>query len=258
MSDIHALSGAYAMDALDDLERAQFKRHIAQCPECAAEVQSLRETTALLAETTAVAPPAELRARLLAEIKTVRPLPPLAASQPAADAAQTTSPTMSQPTEKSRHGAGRPGRPWLRGLVAAAAVVATIGAGGAIWQPWNDDTTQTVSATDRVLNAPDATRLTRTISGGGEVTLVTSKSLNKFVVMTRDLPALADDKVYEMWLQDAERGMVPAGTMSASDATVVLDGDVANAVGAGITIEPAGGSRVPTTDPVVLFEFENA
>ena len=144
--------------------------------------------------------------------------------------------------------------------MAAAAVVALLGAGGAVWQPWNDDSTNQnqISAADQVLAAADATTHTRRITGGGEVTLVASKSLNKFVVTTKNLPALTEDQVYEMWLQDAERGMVPAGLMSASDATVVLDGNVANAVGAGITVEPAGGSRVPTSDPVVLFEFENA
>jgi hypothetical protein len=38
----------------------------------------------------------------------------------------------------------------------------------------------------------------------------------------------------------------------------VLEGDVANAIAAGITVEPAAGSTVPTTDPVALFPFENA
>ena len=50
MSDIHALSGAYAVDAVDDIERASFERHLASCPTCRAEVASLRETSALLAD----------------------------------------------------------------------------------------------------------------------------------------------------------------------------------------------------------------
>ena len=49
-NDIHALSGAYAVDALDDIERAGFERHLAECADCRAEVASLRETAALLAE----------------------------------------------------------------------------------------------------------------------------------------------------------------------------------------------------------------
>ena len=53
MTEIHALSGAYAVDALDDLERAAFERHLAECAECQAEVASLREAAAMIAETMA-------------------------------------------------------------------------------------------------------------------------------------------------------------------------------------------------------------
>ena len=56
MSDIHALSGAYAIDALDDVERARFERHLAECADCRAEVASLREAAALLPETAADRP----------------------------------------------------------------------------------------------------------------------------------------------------------------------------------------------------------
>ena len=61
MSDIHALSGAYAVDALDDDERQQFEQHLAACPECRAEVGSFSETAALIAETQAETPPPSLR-----------------------------------------------------------------------------------------------------------------------------------------------------------------------------------------------------
>lgn len=246
-SDIHALSGAYAVDALDDIERAQFSRHLQECRECQAEVASLQEAAGLLTETSAVAPSADLRARILGEIKTVRPLPPLVPEQPAESAATVAT--------------TRPGRRnvrWLRGLAAAAAVVAVV-AGGAVWQPWSDDSSQgpVLSAADRVLQAPDAQRVTQKVDGG-EATVVASKSLNKIVVITKDLPALEQGKIYEMWLQDATEGMVPieGGLMTAADTTVVLDGNVANALGAGITVEPARGSRVPTTKPVALFSFE--
>ena len=248
-SDIHALSGAYAVDALDDIERAQFSRHLQECKECQAEVASLREAAGLLTETSAVAPSADLRSRILGDIKTVRPLPPITPEQPAGTAAPAVT-----------TGSGRRDVRWLRGLVAAAAVVAAV-AGGAVWQPWSDDSSQSpaLSAADRVLQAPDAQRFTQEVDGG-QATVVASKSLNKIVVITKDLPALEQGKVYEMWLQDAAEGMVPVegGLMTAADSTVVLEGNVANAKGAGITVEPAGGSRVPTTAPVALFEFENA
>ena len=45
-NDVHALSGAYAVDALDDLERARFEEHLRRCPDCRSEVQTLQETAA--------------------------------------------------------------------------------------------------------------------------------------------------------------------------------------------------------------------
>ena len=76
MSDIHALVGAYAVDALDDVERAAFERHLAECAACRAEVDGLREAAAMIGGAAAAQPPAGLRERVLADIATVRPLPP--------------------------------------------------------------------------------------------------------------------------------------------------------------------------------------
>ena len=45
--DIHSLVGAYAVDAVDDAERARFEDHLATCAECRAEVDSLRGAAAL-------------------------------------------------------------------------------------------------------------------------------------------------------------------------------------------------------------------
>ena len=61
MSDIHKLTGAYALDAVDDIERARFEQHLATCEDCRAEVAELRETAALLADDVAVTAPASLR-----------------------------------------------------------------------------------------------------------------------------------------------------------------------------------------------------
>ena len=77
-SDIHALSGAYVVDALDDLERARFETHLADCADCREEVRTLSEAASLLGASASAAPPAGLRDRVLADIATVRPLPPVA------------------------------------------------------------------------------------------------------------------------------------------------------------------------------------
>jgi anti-sigma-K factor RskA len=237
MSDIHALSGAYAIDALDDIERAQFERHLAECAECRAEVDGLREAGGMLAEAVAAAPPASLRDRVLADIATVRPLPPV---------------TVPATQQRRRF------RPVA--LVAAAAAVIALGAGAVVWQPWADETSQSpqLSAADQIRQAPDAEEYTQTLPGGAEATLLRSQELNKAVLVTENMPPPPAGKTYELWLNHEGVGMVPAGLMDATETEVPLEGDAATATGAGITVEPSGGSEEPTLPPVTLFEFENA
>jgi anti-sigma-K factor RskA len=237
MTEIHALSGAYAVDALDDIERAQFERHLAECAECRAEVASLRSTAAVLAETTTTSPPAGLRERVLGEIGTVRPLPPAVG-------------TGAAPRRRFR----------LAPVAAAAALIAAVGTGVVVAQPWADDSSQTpqVSAVDRVLQAEDAERYPQSIDGA-EATLVRSRSLNKAVLVTEDMAPPPDGKVYELWLDHEGVGMVPAGLMDrGGEQRILLEGDPATATGAGITVEPAGGSEEPTLPPVALIPFEKA
>ena len=236
-SDIHALSGAYAVDALDDIERARFEQHLAECAECRAEVASLQETSGLLAELTLTEPPAGLRDRVLADITTVRPLPPLT-SQTAGAA---------RPRRRSR----------LVAVAAAAAVIGALGIGGAITQPWNDDSSQTSpSAADQVLSAPDAKSTSLDFDGGATATVTHSDLVGKAVIETAKMPPPPDGMVYQLWLEQPTSGMVSAGVMPVkADQTVMLEGDAATANAAGITIEPEGGSDHPTSDPIALFDF---
>lgn len=248
-ASIHALSGAYAVDAVDDLERLRFEAHLAGCADCRAEVQGLRAAAALLAETTPVAPPPALRDRVLADISRVRPLPP-EAPEPAPAAGPVPGP--------SRADAGR--RRWARLLAAAAAVLGVVGIGALATQPWEHGSQQApISVADRVLHAPDAQRVAARFPGGARATLVRSVALGRAVLVTRDMPPAPGGKVYELWLQDRAGTMKPAGLMPpGSDETVVLDGNAASATAAGITVEPAGGSARPTTAPIALFDFSRA
>ena len=136
MSGIHALSGAYAVDALDDDERTGFERHLATCAECRAEVQSFCETAALISESESVAPPVSMRSRVLADIGSVRPFPPEATAAPEQLATVTTLRRRSFPA-----------------LVAAAVTVILL-ATGAMWHPWNNAEKQSLA--DQIRNAPDA------------------------------------------------------------------------------------------------------
>lgn len=242
--EIHALSGAYAVDALDDVERARFEKHLDVCAECRAEVAELRETGALLSELSATAPPPALRDRLLAEIRTTRPLPPVAPEVAPVAAPQGKAPRRIR---------------WSR-LAAAAAIFTVVGVGTTVVvDEMRDSPSQTLPAVDRVLSAADAEGVNVLLSNGARLRVVRSASEGRAVLVTRDLGAPPAGKVYELWLQDADGNMVPAGLFEGTgNQRVLLEGNAAKARAAGITVEPAGGSPQPTTKPIALFDFEKA
>ena len=70
--DVHRAAGAYALDALPADERAAFEAHLDRCADCRAEVRELQATAARLGSTQAVAPPPQLRERVLAEVARTR------------------------------------------------------------------------------------------------------------------------------------------------------------------------------------------
>jgi anti-sigma-K factor RskA len=233
MSDIHHLTGAYALDAVDDIERARFEQHLAECEDCRLEVASLREAAGLLSETTAVTPPPALRESVLAGISQVRPLPPIVHRTPVVQ------------------------RRWFP-LLVAAAVVAILGVGAALWQPWAPSQDSSLTAAEQVIGASDARSVAVDLGEAGNATVTRSESLGKAVITTDGMAPAPSGKVFELWLQvDGE--MVPAGLMPpGEDTQMVLEGDATTATAVGITVEPEGGSDQPTTEPIALFDFSQA
>jgi len=72
-ADIHALSGAYALDAVDDIERAEFERHLAACPPCQAYLDTYDKTVELAKQSGGDDPvPAEVPESLIAAILAAR------------------------------------------------------------------------------------------------------------------------------------------------------------------------------------------
>ncbi|GGM85836.1 hypothetical protein GCM10009721_08140 [Terrabacter tumescens] len=272
--DIHALSGAYAVDALDDVERARFERHLNGCSACRAEVESLVAAASELSVLTEVAPPASLRAKVLADISSVRPLPPLTAPQhdsadedvtstpsapdhaPAAGPATAATP-VERPDELTERRRSRSTRGLARGwrMVVAAATVAVLAIGGfTVWKQIDKDPSRAIA--DQVLAAPDATRYGARLAGGATATVVRSNSLHKAVIVTSGMSQPPSGKVFQLWLQDATGHMTSAGLMpGGGDQVVVLSGDASHSKGAGITVEPAGGSDQPTSNPVAFVAF---
>lgn len=259
---LHALSGAYAVDALDDAERSAFEQHLILCEDCRREVVGLREASALMADDAAVTPPDSLRASVLSGIRTIRPLPPETGRAP--DVRAQDEPGDAPEPESSTPAASnvvpmRSRRRRIATLLTAAAAVLAI-AGGVALQPWQDDSTSTtISAADRVLSADDAQKVSLDFDDGSSATVVRSLEERRAVVLTRDMAAPPRGKVFELWLQDESGKMLPAGLMkTAGDHKVLLEGDAAEATGVGITVEPAGGSEEPTSEPIALFDLSKA
>jgi anti-sigma-K factor RskA len=239
-TDIHTLAGAYVLDAVDDVERAAFARHLAECESCAIEVAELRESVARLADPTWSVPPPRLRDEVLERVRRTRQEPP--------------------------GRAGRDGVPalarWRRRTAAAvAAGILAAGAGATTYavqeQRVRDERAAAVAARSEaeriraVLAAPDAVVRDAAIPGGGRVTLVASAGLDAGVVLLGGAPAPGADHAYQLWLISSA-GVSDAGVLAAgaSSATRVIGG-VRGAQGIGMTLEPAGGSRTPNYSTLV-------
>lgn len=237
-ADIHALVGAYALDAVDDLERAAFERHLLECESCRAEADELRETAARLADGAWSVPPPRLRANVLAEIANTRQV---GVPGPAAGAASL----------------GRASAPRRLVLAAAAAVVvAAVGAGTAVYEVQDhrvrteralaEAAQQREARIRSVLASPDLVVRDQPLASGGRVTVVTSRLADAGVIMLAAESAPGSGRVYQLW---AIRSGTPAsaGALSEGQSAVVqvVEG-MATMSGVGVTVEPAPGSVTPT------------
>jgi anti-sigma factor RsiW len=240
--DLHVLTGAYALDALDGNEQLRYERHLRRCQACAGEVRGLREVATSLAFAASAEPAAELRERVLLLASQTRQLPP----------------------ELARHARRRwsvPGWPWLIWMPRLAAVTAVLAVVAAVvlgielsstQQQLNSQRSQSAAIT-AVLAAPDAGTATGSVSTGGTATVVTSLVRHEVVVSTSGLAALPSGKVYELWLISSAAahpaGLLPVA-VSGRTAPVLASGFVAGDV-LGLTVEPAGGTSKPTTTVIL-------
>lgn len=261
--DLHHLSGAYVVDALDVSERASFEQHLATCPDCRAEVAELREAAHTLGALADAEPPARLRSAVLDGIAQVRPLPPVVdpttSATPltgGADGPGSLTPVVPVPSFEP---AGATVVPFLRRTTtwfAAAAAAAILTVGGLVWSPWQGDT-GTLSALDQVRTAQDAATKTASVDGMS-ATLAYSRQLGRSALSVDGLPPAPSGKTYQLWYIGSDKVAHPAGFLRASGegaASAVLDGDVNSASAVGVTVEPAGGSAAPTTNPIMVMNL---
>lgn len=219
-SELKALIAPYVLGALPAEEVPVVRSHMLSCEECMAEADAYsRDAGALLLTVDPVAPPEGFTERVLARVPEEQ--------QSAADTVR---------------------RRWLPAFgVAFLALVLAVGA----------LTVGLVDARrDAVRNLRVLSALTREdgidLSGesGVEGKMVPTKDGAAFVAAGLDEPP--EERTYQLWLIRDDQ-TVSVSTFEPSDGIAVLETprSVEGFEGAAVTIEPAGGSPQPTTQPVM-------
>ena len=251
---LHALVGAYVLDAVEDGDRAQFERHLLSCDQCRDDVRGLRETTARLAAAAAIAPRPELRQSTMQAAAVTRQLPPVVIGERTA----ATSRRVRWPVGRGI------ARTWLAGVAAGLAIVLAVAAvllgvhAGAMQQRLAA-TQRRDSAMTAVLGAHDAVILTAAVRTGGTATVVMSHRARALVFTANGLATLPGVRAYELWLAGpagvTPAGMLPPGHRGMSGPMVV--GGLAKGEQLELTVEPATGSRQPTSAPIVRLVLDS-
>lgn len=195
---IHDLTAAYALNALDPHEEAEFEAHLGGCADCRAELAAFQATAASLASAVdGPAPPPALRERILRQAKTER----------------------SNVFEFPR-------RRWLvpavASVAAAAAVVAiAVGLWAASLSSSLDDEREARAAEESVLALlADPAAETYPVNGA-QGTLVVASGREAALIL-RNLSAAPEGKIYEAWVSRDGKEMLRAATFTArGDSTVV-------------------------------------
>jgi Anti-sigma-K factor rskA len=232
--DLHSLSGAYALDALEGgAERDRFNRHLSRCQSCAAEVRGFREVATAMAFAASTEAPPGMRTQVLAAAARTRQLPPEVRTHARPKRARVQLPWL----------------PWLSGAVAMASIAAAVFFGLAqshTRQELNQARAQNQALA--LVAAPQVQVLSHAVINGGTATVVLAASRHELAVITSGLPALPAGKVYQLWLIGktiVSAGLLPAAT--SGQTKPVLATGVAKGDALGLTVEPAPGTTQPTT-----------
>ena len=238
----HTLAGAYALDALTEPDRVRFERHLAGCEACRQEASSLREAAGRLAAVSAVPPSPHVREQVLAEAARTRQQPPLTVDV-LADS-----------------GAGRRASSWraprMAVAIAGGCILVALVLGGLFIHTQRSLSLEQAHnrAIATILNAPDATIMSAKAVTNGSATVVMSHRDHALVLTTAMLPALPARQRYQVWLMGPRRtraaGMLPVPHRGMT-APVVVSG-VAPGDAVGLTVEPASGSRSPSSAPTLM------
>ncbi|MEG3614670.1 anti-sigma factor [Isoptericola haloaureus] len=252
--DAWDLLPAYALDAVDDLERRTVERLLDTDPAARRALDEYREVVA--AFTVNTQPPPELRDAVMSRIAQGTTAAP--GERSAVDDGAWPGPDGET---RRAHPSGdgnvvpmaRRRRRWGLVAAAAAAVVAvavptTVAIQATVEQ---NQLQQQVDTVAQMMADPSAQLLRSEVAGGGQASVLVAGE--DFLFSASDLPDVGSDSTYQLWLVGAEGGVTSAGLLDPQEGSVeqLLQG--VDGVGLAVSVEPAGGSEQPTTDPVVVL-----
>jgi len=245
----------YALDALDGSQKAVIEQHVKTCAACRRELETLRGDMALLAlSASGPHPPQRSRDRLMSAI-----------------AAEKQAVAPERAAVSSGGWFGRLG--WTAAaavLIAGALLMNDAKEKNAALQREIAGLKAKTAAQDAELErvrsefaaffGPEIQPVTLEVPNGhpqpqGKAIYV--QSSGKLLFLASNLPALPDDKAYELWVIPTTGNPLPAGVFrpdNKGSGLVVnppLSAGVA-AKGFAITVEPKEGSAAPTTKPVMV------
>ncbi len=248
--DEHELSGLYALDALEGDDRVRYEAHLATCERCTREVAVFRETMAIVG----AAVGDDLMVDLVATEPSLTDVsrPPTALRSRVLDGIGASTPTAEIVPLARRPRPGPPSRARLLVAAAAAAVVLMIGAVAAVRSRAEDPTD--AAALLGELRARGAVTVPAGGTATGAAQLVLDAPGGRAVLVVDGLAAVDADRTYQAWTID-ETQTVRAAPRFRPDASgralVALTELPAGLTTVAVTVEPAAGSRQPTT-PIVL------
>lgn len=240
--DLHHLSAAYALDALDPHERAAFEAHYESCEVCRTDVLAFRATMTQVASSLATPPPPSLKDRVMADITVTRQLSPLVSGAAA------------PPPE--RRPSGHRTAWWL---AAAAALVAVVVITAVAVSGRRDDSYSAELA--HLMEQPDVQMVNLAAQDGhdGSFKVMWSPSMHRAALVGENLPAAPAGKAYELWLLTPDETMAMYVLDPADDGKVHRMFDApADPSAWAVTMEPDQGVAVATGDVMFVAEVPPA
>lgn len=257
-SDAWDLLPGYALDALDDADRRAVEHLLESDADARRSLDEYRDVVAAFAVETE--PPAALRASVLQLVQSTPQLPASAVSAvPDVGDEHTREAAPSGPAApEAGEGvvvdlASRRRRRWgvAVAAVAAAAAIAVPTTIAVQVTAERDRLREQSQVVAEMLADPDAAILRGAVEGGGQASVLVAD--DDMFFRAEDLPDLADDRAYQLWVVAEDGSVSSAGVLSVRDgeSTSLVQGS--EGVGMAVTVEPEAGSEQPTSDPVVVL-----